>query len=636
MKKLSLLAFGFLLFSYKLQAQLTSPKQTFTRADTLRGSNNENRNWWDVLRYDITVKPDFEKKEIEGVVVMKYQSSIKINDSVYRRIDNLPHSIKDGIKIKEFKIEELDQFKKIMQIDLQKGLVIDSVNIIDTTMKPLPIKGREKTKKVHRTKVDFEKSDDRYLLEFNTFGGIYKWNGYTLEIYFHGKPKEAKKAPWDGGWVWSKDKLGRPFVSVACQGLGASCWFPCKDYQGDEPDNGASLTMILPDTLIGISNGLSKSRIVFKSLESKKYNYPKSLVDSVLENAMYSLHITKDLPVKPFCWQVKNPINTYCIVPYIGNYVNFTDTFAGEKGTLDLSYWVLDYNKEKAQEQFKQVKPMLKAFEYWFGAYPFYEDGYKLVEAPFLGMEHQSAIAYGNEYKQGYKGRDLSGSGWGLKWDFILVHESGHEWFANSITTNDIADMWVHEGFTNYSEVLFTEYYYGKEAANDYCYGLRKNIANDEPVIGPYGVNKEGSGDMYYKASNMIHSIRNALNDDEKFRQILRGMNEKYYHKTVDGKAIEQYLIEQTGLDLQKTFDQYLRTVQIPTLEYYFKGKKLFYKYSNCVDGFNMPINIPAKNKTIIPTTEWQHKRLSKKNKEWFTQKNVERLYLLKTNLVNH
>ncbi|MCX6210543.1 MAG: M1 family aminopeptidase, partial [Bacteroidetes bacterium] len=329
-------------------------------------------------------------------------------------------------------------------------------------------------------------------------------------------------------------------------------------------------------------------------------------------------------------WIVTQPINTYCIVPYIGNYINFTDTFVGEKGTLDLSYWVLDYNKEKAQEQFKQVKPMLKAFEYWFGAYPFYEDGYKLVEAPYLGMEHQSAIAYGNGFQNGYKGRDLSGSGWGLKWDFIIVHESGHEWFANSITTNDIADMWVHEGFTNYSEVLFTEYYYGKEAANDYCYGLRKNIANDIPIIGPYGVNKEGSGDMYYKASNMIHSIRNALNNDKKFRKILRGMNEKFYHKTIDGKDIEQYLIEQTGLDLQKTFDQYLTTIQIPTLEYYFKGKKLFYRYSNCIDGFNMPITIPSNNKTIIPTTSWQHKRLSNKNKEWFTDKNVERLYLLK------
>ena len=251
-------------------------------------------------------------------------------------------------------------------------------------------------------------------------------------------------------------------------------------------------------------------------------------------------------------------------------------------------------------------------------------------------MEHQSAIAYGNGFQNGYRGRDLSGSGWGLKWDFIIVHESGHEWFANSITTNDIADMWVHEGFTNYSEVLFTEYYYGKEAANDYCYGLRKNIVNDVPIIGPYGVNKEGSGDMYYKAANMIHSIRNALNNDKKFRQMLRGMNEKFYHKTVNGVEIEQYLIKQTGLDLQKTFDQYLTTTQIPQIDYYFKGKKLFYKYSNCVDGFNMPITIPTTNKKIVPSTEWQHKRLRKKNKDWFKDKNVERLYLLKMNKVQN
>jgi hypothetical protein len=589
MKKI-LLATCYILFINCIKAQLNSPKNTFTKADTLRGSNNENRDWWNVIYYQIEVVPDLETKTIEGKCVIQYL----LGDDVKKKI------IAEG------------NVKLNMQLDLQDSMSIYRVEEKLLMYDSKFYKGLNKQPNTNVWLVSLQFKPDSNLNKI-----------HSLVVYFEGKPKEAKKAPWDGGWVWAKDKLGRPFVSVACQGLGASCWFPCKDYQGDEPDRGASLSIVVPDSLVAVSNGVSRSSFLINKNQHLKQLETDKQPPATSNQESYS-------------WQVENPINTYCIVPYIGNYVNFTDTFIGEKGILDLSYWVLDYNKEKAQEQFKQVKPMLKAFEYWFGAYPFYEDGYKLVEAPYLGMEHQSAIAYGNGYQNGYRGRDLSGSGWGLKWDFIIVHESGHEWFANSITTNDIADMWVHEGFTNYSEVLFTEYYYGKEAGNDYCYGLRKNIVNDVPVIGPYGVNKEGSGDMYYKAANMIHSIRNALNNDKKFRQILRGMNEKFYHKTIDGKEIEQYLIEQTGLDLEKTFDQYLTTTQIPQLDYYFKGKKLFYKYSNCVDGFNMPISIPLTNKILVPNTSWQHKRLRKKNKNWFTDKNVERLYLLKMNKIKN
>ena len=566
MKKNTFFTFAFLLFTCVSQAQLTiSNKQVFTKADTLRGSNNENRDWWDVLRYDITVKPNFEKKEIEGEVT---------------------------ITCKVVKTEN----QKFIQIDLQEPLIIDNLILNVKTKLKFEQKGNV---------CQIELEDNK--LELNS--------KFKLHFIYHGKPREAKRAPWDGGWVWSKDKLGRPFVSVACQGLGASSWYPCKDYQGDEPDNGASLTIIVPDSLVAVGNGRLISKV--KSQNQK----------------LDSLSTVNFKPQTVYTWEVKNPINNYNIIPSIGNYINISDTFQGEKGTLDLNYWVLDYNKEKAQEQFQQVNPMLKAFEYWFGPYPFYEDGYKLVEAPHLGMEHQSAIAYGNNYMNGYRGRDLSGSGWGLKWDFILVHESGHEWFANSITTKDIADMWVHEGFTNYSETLFTEYHYGKEAGNDYCYGIRKNIVNDKPIIGEYGVNKEGSGDMYSKSANMIHSIRNALNDDEKFRQLLRGMNKTFYHQTVTTQQIEQFFIDETGLNLQKVFDQYLRTTQIPTLVYYIKGKRLFTKFINCIDDFTMPITILPKSKTITPTTTWKRKRLNRKNKEWFTKEHIERLYYL--NLVN-
>jgi len=306
-------------------------------------------------------------------------------------------------------------------------------------------------------------------------------------------------------------------------------------------------------------------------------------------------------------WAVVNPINNYNIIPYIGKYVHFDEVYKGEKGNLDMDYWVLDYNLDKAKKQFTDAQRMMKAFEYWFGPYPFYDDGFKLVEAPHLGMEHQSATAYGNGYQNGYLGRDLSGSGWGLKWDFIIVHESGHEWFANNITTKDIADMWVHEGFTNYSETLFTEYYYGKEAATAYITGIRKNIANDIPIIGPYNVNKEGSGDMYYKAANMIHNIRQVINDDTLFRKILRGLNSTYYHQTVTSKQVEDYISKQSNTDFSKVFDQYLRTVRIPVLEYKIANYTLSYRYSNCIDGFNMPLKINFKKQQWIkPTTAWQ------------------------------
>ena len=186
---------------------------------------------------------------------------------------------------------------------------------------------------------------------------------------------------------------------------------------------------------------------------------------------------------------------------------------------------------------------MMQAFEYWFGPYPFYEDSYKLVETPYLGMEHQSNVAYGNKYMNGYLGRDLSGTGVGLNWDFIIIHETGHEWFANNITAKDQVDMWIHEGFTSYSETLFTENYMDKKSAEQYVQGIRRNIQNDEPIIGKYGVRNEGSGDMYYKGANMLHTIRHVINNDEKFRQILRGLSKDFYHQTVTTQQIENYII---------------------------------------------------------------------------------------------
>jgi aminopeptidase N len=493
----------------------------------MRGTNGPERIWWDVCHYDIKVTPDYGSRSILGETTVTYLVT-QINHSDY------------------------------MQIDLQQPLKIDTL--------------------YYDHKPYVNDPSKPYYNEGNVWHiplpKAAQGSEHTLTIVYRGKPKEAINPPWDGGWIWKKDSQGRPWMSVACQGLGASVWYPCKDYQGDEPDKGATLTIIIPDTLVAVGNGRLKQKS--------------------LSNGMVS-----------YTWEVKNPINNYDIIPYIGKYTNWTDTLQGEKGKLDLSYWVLEEDLVKAKKQFEEVKPMLRAFEYWFGPYPFYEDSYKLVEAPHLGMEHQSAVAYGNHFQNGYLGRDLSGTGWGMKWDYIIVHESGHEWFGNNITSKDIADMWVHEGFTDYSETLYTDYYFGKEAGNEYVQGLRKNIQNDKPIIGPYGVNKEGSGDMYFKGANIIHTIRQLINNDNKFRQILRGLNQTFYHQTVTTKQIEDYISEHSGLDLKKFFDQYLRTIQIPVLEIKSNGNAVSYRWSNCIAGFNMPIRLND-GTWIHPSQSWQ------------------------------
>ena len=406
-----------------------------------------------------------------------------------------------------------------------------------------------------------------------------------LTVFYGGKPKIAANPPWDGGITWKKDANGNPFVASSCQGLGASVWWPNKDHMYDEVDQ-MLISVNVPENLTDVSNGRLQSVTALKD------------------------------GTKTFNWYVSNPINNYGVNINIGDYVSFSEVFKGEKGDLDCNYYVLRDHLDKAKVHFKQVPRMLKAFEHWFGPYPFYEDSYKLVEAPYLGMEHQSSITYGNDYQNGYLGTDRSDSGWGLKFDYIIVHESGHEWFANSITYKDIADMWIHESFTCYSENLFVEYYYGKEAGSAYVRGLRKNIRNDKPIIGVYEVNKEGSYDMYDKGANMLHTLRQIVNDDEKWRTILRGLNSTFYHQTVTSKQIEDFLSKEVGLDLSPFFDQYLRDVKIPVFEYQFKNSELSYRWTNCVPGFNMPVKVTLNGKAqwLKPQVGWT--KFSLKNKK--------------------
>jgi len=531
MKSTVLLVGFFFLFSINVSSQILNNKQVPHRQDILRGSITKERAWWNVLKYDITVTPDFVSKSIKG----------------------------------KNKISFFDSGGYTMQIDLQQPMEIDSAVI-------------------NNEKINYKREGNVFWFYIRDSAKAYRVKPgiKELTIYFHGVPRPALNAPWDGGWIWKKDEKGRPWISVACQGLGASVWYPCKDHQSDEPDNGASITINIPDTLVAVANGKLKNKNVKGGLAS-------------------------------YTWEVKNPINNYNIVPYIGKYVNYTETFNGEKGKLNCSYWVLDYNLDKARKQFDQVKPTLKAFEHWFGPYPFYEDNFKLVESPHLGMEHQSAVAYGNKFQNGYLGTDLSGTGQGLKWDFIIVHETGHEWFGNNITTKDIADMWVHEGFTNYSETLFMEYNFTKQDAYEYVRGLRKKIQNDKPIIGKYGINQEGSGDMYYKGANMLHTIRQVICDDKKFRDILRGLNKKFYHQTVTTKQVEDYMIQQSGKDLTKIFDQYLRNTKIPRLRLDVDGDFLKYKWDDCIEEFNMPVKL-TNGQWLLPASDWQQLKMDAKS----------------------
>jgi aminopeptidase N len=541
-----------LFLNVSLKAQSPPTSQKYTKADTLRGTLTKERTWWDVQRYELSFKPDYNSKTIAGDNIISYKV-VKQNTGAVK-----------------------------MQIDLQEPLVIDSVRY-----------------------------NEKVALKFGKSGSVWYITvpsqklaaTNSVRIFYHGKVHQAIRAPWDGGFIFEQDSLKRPWMTVACQGLGASMWYPNKDHQSDEPDKGASLTMTVPDTLTAIANG----RLVFKKQNSDG-------------TATYK-------------YNVVNPISTYCLIPYIGKYVNFKEVYKGEKGPLDVNYWVLDYNLNKAKTYMPdQVHKMFQALEHWFGPYPFYEDGYQLIDASHTGMEHQSAVSYGNGYKFGYRGRDASGYGWGMKWDFIIIHESGHEWFGNNITSKDLADMWIHESFTNYSETLFTEYHFGLNAGNEYNYGIRKGIQNDKPIIPDYNVNAQGSGDMYPKGGNMLHSIRHSIDNDKLFREMLRGLNKTFYHKTVTAPEIENYMSKAAGYNYDKVFDQYLRTIQTPVLNYYIKNGQVYYKWSDCVPGFNLPIvmnNGKARVK-IIPSSTWQHQAVSDAQIKLLDKAEIEKMYDVK------
>jgi aminopeptidase N len=448
-----------------------------------------------------------------------------------------------------------------MQIDLFENLRIDKIVYNKQT---LPY-----TRKYNAVFVDFPQTITKGLTD-------------QFTVYYSGKPVIAKNAPWDGGFIFTKDNTGKPWISVACQELGASAWWPNKDHQSDEPDS-MLISVVVPEGLMNISNGQLRS--------TKRV----------------------DKGFTEFNWFVSSPINNYSVTLNIGDYVKFDEIYQGEKGNLSLDYYVLRNNIQKAKAHFPgDVKTMLKCFEYWFGAYPFYQDGYKLVETPYLGMENQSAIAYGNRYMKGYRGMDLSGTGLGLTWDYIIIHESGHEWFGNNITSKDIADMWIHESFTTYAEGLFVESTQGKAAGANYITGLRRNIQNKSPILGYYHVNNKGSADMYYKGANMLHTIRSIIDDDVTWRNILRGLNKHFGLKTTTTEEVISYINHVSGKNLTKVFDQYLRFSNIPVLEVKQAGKNTtLYRLKADVPDLEMPVRIKLQPndpdwKTLRANSKWK------------------------------
>jgi aminopeptidase N len=415
---------------------------------------------------------------------------------------------------------------------------------------------------------------------------------HAVTIYYSGNPIVAKRPPWDGGFTWERDQAGNPWVVVTCQGTGASLWWPNKDHQADEPDS-MTISVTVPPGLENISNGRLRRRTVLPDGWTR------------------------------FDWFVSYPINNYNVTINIGKYAHFRDWHASGGDSLSLDYYVMPENLAKAKSHFKQVPPMMACFEQFFGKYPFPRDGFKLVESPHTGMEHQSAVAYGNRYLGGYRGRTWAEVG--LKFDFIIIHETAHEWWGNSVTSKDIADMWIHESFGAYSEALFIECRWGREESLKYINGKKPNVQNDRPIIGAYNVHRRGSGDMYDKGQLVLNTLRSVIDDDSLWFSIIRGLAETFKYQTITADDVFNFINQKTGKDLSYFFDQYFRHTKIPQLEVETskKGKSVTarYRWNADVADFRMPLKAttaPKKYEFITPTTEWQAIELKGMNPEDF------------------
>ena len=490
----------------------------FTRSDSLRGHLNAFRSCFDVKFYDLGIHVDPLMKSISGS--------------------------------NQILMEAVTDFSSI-QLDLFSNMVIDSIVYA----------GQE---------LPYTREGNAFYVHFPDI--IQAGQQLNIRIHYHGAPIVAEHPPWEGGFIWAKDSLGRDWMAVSCEGTGASLWWPNKDHLSDEPDS-MVVTLEIPGHLMGVSNG--------------------RLLDTVsLANGN-----------RRWIWRISYPINNYNITLNIGYYSNFRDSYKGLEGNLDLDYWVLDYNFEKAREQFRQVQPMLECYEHYFGPYPFRRDGYKLVEAPYWGMEHQSGIAYGNNYQDNEFG-----------FDYIIIHESAHEYWGNSVSVSDHGDMWVHESFATYAESLFMEYFHGTHAAIEYLEMQKESINNQQPIQGPLEVNYNNwpDADMYYKGSWMLHSLRHTINNDSVWFSVLKNLCREFKYQTITGSDLIEYVNANTEYDLEPIFDNYLNNAKAPVLKAIDKRKKtarvLKYKWKNVLEDFNMPVEVRygQDNYRLFPTIKKQ------------------------------
>ena len=496
----------------------------FTRADTLRGGLRPERTGFDVTYYELHLEVDPNDRKIEGRVDMYYR---------------IVHPTKR------------------LQIDLFSNLTIDSIK-----------QGGRRLRFVR----------DGNAVFVNLPGNPPQNSLHTMSIWYGGKPVAAKNAPWDGGFVWSLDHRDRTWVGVACEGTGASLWWPNKDHLSDEPDS-MLVSVNVPKRLFVASNGNLREEIELDNGYQKRYD-----------------------------WFVSYPINNYNISLGIGSYIHFDSTYLAFDGeVLALDYYVLDYNEDKARKQFQQVNQMLAAYEHYFGKYPFWNDGYALIETPYLGMEHQSGIAYGNKFMRGYLGGLIPSD---MDWDYIIIHETGHEYFGNSISVADHGEMWVHESFTTYMEALYVEYRYGEQDAQRYLGTQRRFIQNRSPILGPLGVNFDnfGGSDHYYKGAWVLHTLRYSLNDDALFFSMLRSFYQDNERSIVSTQQVIDYFSRYAKKDLNPFFDQYLRHPDVPVLEVRKSGKQVEYRWRAQAKGFNMPVGILIGKEPVRlqPTDKWQ------------------------------
>jgi aminopeptidase N len=499
-----------------------------TRADTLRGALSPERICYDVHHYGLNIRIDPATFSLSGVVEVSF--------AVIRQTS-------------------------LLQLDLARTLAIDRIEMEGNLL-------------------EFSREEDAVFVQTGPMGpGQLR----KLKIYYGGVPQIAKNAPWDGGFVWKRDESGSPWVGVACQGDGASIWWPCKDHLSDEPDS-MTIAITVPDSLQAISNGRLKG------------SYPAG-------NGW-----------RRYEWAVTYPINTYNVTVNVARYKHFSDSFRleGVGESLSLDYFVLPENLEKARKHFTQVQDVLKAFSHYFGPYPFWNDGYKLVETPYLGMEHQSAIAYGNLYRRGYLGGGIPSD---MQFDYIILHETGHEYFGNAVSATDLADMWLHESFTTYMEALYVEYQLGYDAAMRYLMHQRAFIANKQPIIGIRGLNwykKIKTSDQYYKGAWVLNSMRHMLNDDERWFALLREFYETYKYKTVFSEDFFVMAEAYFQQDLSLFFKQYLYEAEVPELHYRLKKRKdgwhLSYRLEAGVEGLQLPVTIRAADKSLVllAGNQWQ------------------------------